>query len=80
MILDFPATKLSSYRRIGCTLAQVSFRLIERRAADRNGAVFRSRLLFTAHKSNMSAFVGPHAVMTFGKASPRRAAICWRVG
>jgi hypothetical protein len=31
--LGFPATKLSSYPRIRCTLAQVSFRLIERRAA-----------------------------------------------
>ena len=31
--LRFPATKLSSYPRIRCTLAQVSFRLIERRAA-----------------------------------------------
>ncbi len=39
----------------------------------RDVAVCRSRLLFTA-QSNMSAFVGPSAIMTLGKALPN----AWR--
>ena len=70
---------ISRYRAFQLTKNQVhpgslSFRIIERRAAHRNGAVSRSRPLFTAHKSNMSAFDGPSAIMTFGKALPQ----AWR--
>jgi hypothetical protein len=63
---------ISRYRAFQLTKNQVhpgslSFRIIERRAAHRNRAVSRSRLLFTAHKSNMSASAGPSAIMPSGK-------------